>query len=291
MASSEALAIEPPRLRADVAGGLALSDAAGWNQSADDWAFFIAAGAALGIRDDGRRAGRDRRGAALRRRASAGSRWCSSTPSIAIAACASQLRRCLRRVAARRAAACRCSTRRRPAPRSIAQVGFVAGFAFERWKRDGAARPIARPPARRRSSASRAHGRRRWSRSTAATGGVDRALAARALRWRGRDTRAWLGRRRRRLRHAPRRPARDPDRPARRRATTAPRSPCSAPRSPASPGRSSSTCRRTARRSPHALDARAASCASARSSAWRSATPRAAAASAASFALAGPEFG
>jgi len=51
MAASEALAIE--RLGpGDVAGGLALSDAAGWNQTADDWAGFIAAGAAFGVRDE-----------------------------------------------------------------------------------------------------------------------------------------------------------------------------------------------------------------------------------------------
>ncbi len=50
MALSEALAIE--RLSAaDVAGGLALSDAAGWNQTADDWALFIAEGGAIGVRD------------------------------------------------------------------------------------------------------------------------------------------------------------------------------------------------------------------------------------------------
>ena len=42
MASSDVLAIE--RLTFDdVAGGLALSDAAGWNQNADDWSLFIAA--------------------------------------------------------------------------------------------------------------------------------------------------------------------------------------------------------------------------------------------------------
>ncbi len=39
----------------------------GWNQSADDWSFFIAAGTALGVRDDAG-AGRDGCGAALRRR-------------------------------------------------------------------------------------------------------------------------------------------------------------------------------------------------------------------------------
>jgi len=35
---------------ADIAGGLALSIAAGWNQIADDWAFFIAQGHASGFR-------------------------------------------------------------------------------------------------------------------------------------------------------------------------------------------------------------------------------------------------
>jgi ribosomal protein S18 acetylase RimI-like enzyme len=35
----------------DVPGGLALSDAAGWNQTADDWALFIAEGRAIGFRD------------------------------------------------------------------------------------------------------------------------------------------------------------------------------------------------------------------------------------------------
>ncbi len=35
----------------DVPGGLALSDAAGWNQTADDWALFIAEGRTIGFRD------------------------------------------------------------------------------------------------------------------------------------------------------------------------------------------------------------------------------------------------
>lgn len=35
----------------DIAAGLALSDAAGWNQTADDWAIFIERGAAIGYRD------------------------------------------------------------------------------------------------------------------------------------------------------------------------------------------------------------------------------------------------
>ncbi|HEY2187252.1 MAG TPA: GNAT family N-acetyltransferase [Caldimonas sp.] len=50
MAASEALAID--RLgTADVDAGLRLSDAAGWNQTADDWAFFVAQGDAFCIRD------------------------------------------------------------------------------------------------------------------------------------------------------------------------------------------------------------------------------------------------
>ena len=47
----EAVALAP----GDVAGGLALSTGAGWNQTADDWAWFIAQGHASGMRaDDGR---------------------------------------------------------------------------------------------------------------------------------------------------------------------------------------------------------------------------------------------
>jgi GNAT superfamily N-acetyltransferase len=50
MAPSEALAID--RLgTADVEAGLRLSDAAGWNQTAEDWAFFVAHGDAFCIRD------------------------------------------------------------------------------------------------------------------------------------------------------------------------------------------------------------------------------------------------
>jgi ribosomal protein S18 acetylase RimI-like enzyme len=46
---------EVPRIEAltlgDVEGGLALSDAAGWNQTADDWTLFIDRGRAIGCRD------------------------------------------------------------------------------------------------------------------------------------------------------------------------------------------------------------------------------------------------
>jgi GNAT superfamily N-acetyltransferase len=47
-----ALSSEPQRLVADdAAGGLALSAAAGWNQTVDDWALFIERGHAFGLRD------------------------------------------------------------------------------------------------------------------------------------------------------------------------------------------------------------------------------------------------
>ncbi len=84
MASSEVLAIERLALD-DVAGGLALSDAAGWNQSADDWAFFIAQGETFGMRDD---TGRIVATAAALpyEGASAGSRWSWSTSPTVIAA-------------------------------------------------------------------------------------------------------------------------------------------------------------------------------------------------------------
>jgi GNAT superfamily N-acetyltransferase len=51
MVASEALA----RIRlkpTDIASGLALSDAAGWNQTADDWALFIEHGHVIGFRSE-----------------------------------------------------------------------------------------------------------------------------------------------------------------------------------------------------------------------------------------------
>ena len=52
MAGSEALPLALVALTADdVDGGLALSGEAGWNQTAEDWALFIAQGHAIGFRD------------------------------------------------------------------------------------------------------------------------------------------------------------------------------------------------------------------------------------------------
>ena len=44
-----------PLAAADVEAGLALSDAAGWNQTGDDWALFIEKGHAIGYRDGANR--------------------------------------------------------------------------------------------------------------------------------------------------------------------------------------------------------------------------------------------
>ncbi len=50
MAASESLT-RSVLVVADVPGGLALSDAAGWNQTADDWRLFIERGEVLGCRN------------------------------------------------------------------------------------------------------------------------------------------------------------------------------------------------------------------------------------------------
>ena len=135
MASSDVLAIEPLALD-DVAGGLALSDAAGWNQTADDWAFFIDAGAAFGVRDE---AGTlIATAAALPYDAATG--WISMVlvdPAHRHRGIASQL-----------VDACVASLRESgrvpvldatPAGAAVyAKIGFVAGFAFVRWEGEGA---------------------------------------------------------------------------------------------------------------------------------------------------------
>lgn len=131
MAASEALAIE--RLGAeDVAAALSLSDAAGWNQNADDWAFFIADGQALGVRDD---AGRLVASAAtVPYEGDVG--WISMVlvdPAHRHRGWASRLVDCC-------VAALRRSDRvpvldATPAGAEVyRRSGFVAGFGFERWQ-------------------------------------------------------------------------------------------------------------------------------------------------------------
>jgi GNAT superfamily N-acetyltransferase len=129
--SSEVLAIE--RLGpGDVAGGLALSDAAGWNQNADDWSFFIAAGAAFGMRDD--------RGTLVATAAALPYDAATGWISMVLVAAAQRHRG----IASQLVDACVASLRgsgrtpvldATPAGAAVyAKIGFAAGFAFERWE-------------------------------------------------------------------------------------------------------------------------------------------------------------
>jgi GNAT superfamily N-acetyltransferase len=136
VATSEALAIE--RLgRDDVAAGLALSGAAGWNQNADDWAFFIAEGSTFGLRDDAGTLVAS--AAALPYDGAVG--WISMVlvdgrhrhrglATRLLDVCVDALRS-VGRVPVLDAT---------PAGAEVyRQSGFIAGFAFERWQGEGAA--------------------------------------------------------------------------------------------------------------------------------------------------------
>jgi N-acetylglutamate synthase-like GNAT family acetyltransferase len=132
MAPSESLAIE--RLAAgDVEAGLRLSDGVRWNQTADDWAHFIAHGA-FGLRDDAD--GLVATAAALPYGARVG--WISMVLVDArhrhrghatrlLTACVDALR------AAGRVPVLDATPEGAAVYR---QHGFVAGFSFERWQRD-----------------------------------------------------------------------------------------------------------------------------------------------------------
>ena len=243
MASSDVLAIERLALD-DVAGGLALSDAAGWNQSADDWSFFIAAGAAFGVRDE---AGTlIATAAALPYDAATG--WISM-----VLVDAAQRHR---GIASQLVDACVASLREAgripvldatPAGAAVyAKIGFVAGFAFERWEGDGAA-AIAATDAESGIAAGPSPGETLIALDRSACG-VDRALLL---------DRSWPGPRRApgslRAATASRcgAPVVAPCRSVRSSPpTTPPRSSCWGSRSTASPAASSSTSRCIARRSP-----------------------------------------
>ena len=135
----------------DVGGGLALSGEAGWNQTAEDWAFFIAQGHALGFRDASGALVATRGGHRLWRRlrldldgagdaangAIAGWPRCCSTP-------ASQRLQAPARHAA-------CSMRRRPASRSTGTSAFAPASASSAGR--AAARRPQRPARRSRPAA------------------------------------------------------------------------------------------------------------------------------------------
>ncbi|MEO5843225.1 MAG: GNAT family N-acetyltransferase [Caldimonas sp.] len=185
MASSEVLAIE--RLAAcDVAGGLALSDAAGWNQSADDWSIFIGAGAAFGLRDE--RAALVATAAALPY--DSGTGWVSMVlvdaahrhrgiASQLVDACVVSLRECGRTPVLDAT----------PAGAAVyAKIGFVEGFAFERWKGEGAAAHAGAADAVVVAAAAHVETMIALDRTA---GGVDRGLLWRAFLDRP-STSAWL---------------------------------------------------------------------------------------------------
>ena len=186
MASSDVLAIE--RLAFDdIAGGLALSDAAGWNQSADDWSFFIAAGAVFGVRDE---AGTlVATAAALPYDDTAG--WISMVlvdPAHRHRGIASQLvDACVRSLREAGRSAVLDAT---PAGAAVyAKIGFVAGFAFERWEGEGAA-TLAATGSESGAAAEPTQAETLIALDRSA-GGVDRALLLRSFLSRP-ATRAWL---------------------------------------------------------------------------------------------------
>jgi len=185
MASSDVLLVE--RLAADdVAGGLALSDAAGWNQNADDWSFFLSAGAAFGVRDDA--------GALIA--TAAALPYDAATGWISMVLVEAGQRH--RGIASQLVDACVASLREAgrtpvldatPAGAAVyARIGFVAGFAFERWERGGAAKGITASRCAVAAGPSRTETLVALDRSA---GGVDRALLLRSFLARA-ETRAWL---------------------------------------------------------------------------------------------------
>ena len=131
MAPSEALAVE--RLRAaDVDAGLRLSDAARWNQTAGDWAFFIRHGDAFAIRDE--RDGLVATAAALPYGASVG--WIS----MVLVDVAHRHRGLATRLLGTCVDVLRAAGRvpvldATPDGEAVyRQAGFSSGFAFERWQ-------------------------------------------------------------------------------------------------------------------------------------------------------------
>jgi len=140
MASSEA--VRPvPLGAADAEGGLALSAAAGWNQTVDDWRLFLAQGHGIGVRADGGRLVAS--AAALPY--GGGSGWISMVlvdPGWRHRGIASRLmNECVQHLRRAQRTATLDAT---PDGEAVyRQLGFEAGFAFERW--EGEAAPVDGP--------------------------------------------------------------------------------------------------------------------------------------------------
>ncbi len=190
MAGSEALPLALVALTADdVEGGLALSGEAGWNQTAEDWALFIAQGHALGYRDA---AGK------LVATAAAivyggGFGWISMvlvTPQWRHRGLASMLlEACMQRLQGLQVTPLLDAT---PAGEPVYRhLGFRAGFAFERWQGCGAP---AMGPASVGTEGVRAAGPGDLEAIAAldrAAHGLGRRSLLRSFLGRG-DTRAWM---------------------------------------------------------------------------------------------------
>ena len=151
-ASADVPAIERLDL-GDVDGGLALSDATGWNQTGDDWRVFLAHGEVVGCRDrDGRLVAT---AAALPFDARTG--WISMVlvdagwrhrglATALLSHCIDSLRR------SGRAAVLDATPAGAPVYR---RLGFAAGFAFDRWQGHGAVAAGAPPSVAATSSVDR----------------------------------------------------------------------------------------------------------------------------------------
>ncbi len=138
MATSDALAIDRLGVE-DIAGGLALSDAAGWNQSAEDWAFFMTEGEVFGMRDDAGRVVATAAALPYDR----GFGWIS----MVLVDDAHRHRGLATSLLDAAVAALRREGRvpmldATPAGAEVyRRSGFVAGFAFDRWERAGTGAP------------------------------------------------------------------------------------------------------------------------------------------------------
>jgi GNAT superfamily N-acetyltransferase len=134
MGSSDVAPIEKLGAR-DAEGGLALSAAAGWNQTLEDWRLFIAHAHAVGCRDEV--GGLVATAAALPYDGGAG--WISMVlvdPAWRHRGLASRLMgECIRALQATRRTPTLDAT---PAGQGVyGQLGFAPGFAFERWEGEG----------------------------------------------------------------------------------------------------------------------------------------------------------
>ncbi|MDN4590554.1 GNAT family N-acetyltransferase [Xenophilus aerolatus] len=145
MAPSEAVEAEALQsvclAAADVFAGVGLSSAAGWNQTTDDWALFIAQGEAIGLRT----ARSELVATAATLPYEGGHAWISMVlvdPAWQHRGLATRLlAQCIESLRARRMVPTLDAT---PAGEAVyRKLGFLRGFGFSRWERDAAASTAA----------------------------------------------------------------------------------------------------------------------------------------------------